>query len=190
MSLIPSEKKPPHAVCVPFPAQGHITPMLKLAKLLHSHGFRITFVNTHYNHRRLHCSGAVSAHALPTFHFLSIPDGLPPSDDDATQSIPALCRSLPRAAAEPFRDLLRTLPATCVVSDGVMSFTLDAAKEVGVPAVLFWTTSACGFMGYLHYEQLRERGLTPFKGDQCETHRFSSTKIFLLLSKNYYLCKF
>ena len=26
----------PHAVCVPFPAQGHITPMLKLAKLLHA----------------------------------------------------------------------------------------------------------------------------------------------------------
>ncbi|MFQ6657763.1 hypothetical protein Gotur_027304 [Gossypium turneri] len=25
-----------HAVCLPFPAQGHINPMMQLAKLLHS----------------------------------------------------------------------------------------------------------------------------------------------------------
>ena len=42
----------PHAVCVPFPTQGHITSMLKLAKILHARGFRVTFVNTEYNHRR------------------------------------------------------------------------------------------------------------------------------------------
>jgi hypothetical protein len=35
----------PHAVCRPFPAQGHITPMLKLAKLLHFNGFHIAFTN-------------------------------------------------------------------------------------------------------------------------------------------------
>ncbi|GLT63347.1 hypothetical protein SLA2020_359200 [Shorea laevis] len=43
----------PHVVCVPFPTQGHINPMLKLAKLLHHKGFHVTFVNTDYNHRRL-----------------------------------------------------------------------------------------------------------------------------------------
>ncbi|KAL5556086.1 hypothetical protein UlMin_038322 [Ulmus minor] len=43
----------PHAVCVPFPAQGHVNPMMQLAKLLHSKGFHITFVNTEFNHKRL-----------------------------------------------------------------------------------------------------------------------------------------
>ncbi|XP_040945587.1 linamarin synthase 2-like [Gossypium hirsutum] len=42
-----------HAVCLPFPAQGHVNPMMQLAKLLHSRGFHITFVNTEFNHRRL-----------------------------------------------------------------------------------------------------------------------------------------
>uniref|UniRef100_A0A6V7QVC3 Uncharacterized protein n=1 Tax=Ananas comosus var. bracteatus TaxID=296719 RepID=A0A6V7QVC3_ANACO len=28
----------PHAVFLPFPAQGHVTPMLRLAKLLHARG--------------------------------------------------------------------------------------------------------------------------------------------------------
>ncbi|TVU13631.1 hypothetical protein EJB05_37051, partial [Eragrostis curvula] len=43
------EDRPPHAVCMPYPAQGHVTPMFKLAKLLHARGFHITFVNTEYN---------------------------------------------------------------------------------------------------------------------------------------------
>ncbi|WOH01658.1 hypothetical protein DCAR_0521043 [Daucus carota subsp. sativus] len=31
----------PHALCIPYPSQGHINPMLKLAKLLHHKGFHI-----------------------------------------------------------------------------------------------------------------------------------------------------
>jgi hypothetical protein len=45
-----------------------------------------------------------------------------------------------------------------------MSFTLDAAAELGIPEVLFWTTSACGFMGYVQFRRLIEKGLTPLKG--------------------------
>jgi hypothetical protein len=50
------------------------------------------------------------------------------------------------------------------VSDGAMTFTLDAAEELNIPEVLFWTTSACGFMGYMQYRQLLEKGLIPLKG--------------------------
>ncbi|XP_042493621.1 7-deoxyloganetin glucosyltransferase-like [Macadamia integrifolia] len=54
-------------------------------------------------------------------------------------------------------------PVTSVVSDGAMSFTLQAAEEIGVPEVLLWTTSACGFLAYLHYPHLMDRGFTPLK---------------------------
>ena len=77
----------PHAVCIPFPAQGHINPMLKLAKLLHHRGFHITFVNTEYNHKCiLKSRGLSSLDGLPSFQFKAIPDGLPPSSStDATK---------------------------------------------------------------------------------------------------------
>ncbi|XP_010937416.1 7-deoxyloganetin glucosyltransferase [Elaeis guineensis] len=165
MASTPFEK--PHVVCVPYPAQGHVTPMLKLAKLLHSKGFYITFVNTEFNHRRLLKSqGPSSLDGLPDFRFSTIPDGLPPSDANATQDVPSLCYSTMTTCLPHFRRLLSMLdgpPLTCIISDGVMSFTLDAAKELGVPEVLFWTTSACGFMAYLHYRHLMDRGLVPLK---------------------------
>ncbi|CAL5035010.1 unnamed protein product [Urochloa decumbens] len=57
-----------HAVCMPYPAQGHVTPMLKLAKLLHARGFHVTFVNTEFNHRRLLRSrGAASLASVPEY---------------------------------------------------------------------------------------------------------------------------
>uniref|UniRef100_A0A6N2M0E9 Uncharacterized protein n=1 Tax=Salix viminalis TaxID=40686 RepID=A0A6N2M0E9_SALVM len=66
-------------------SQGHIKTMLKFAKLLHYKGLHITFVNTEFNHKRLLRSrGPDALDDLPGFHFRTIPDGLPPSDIDAT----------------------------------------------------------------------------------------------------------
>lgn len=164
-----------HAVCIPFPAQGHINPMLKVAKLLHNHGFHITFVNTDYNHRRLLKSrGPDSLSGLPSFRFETIPDGLPPSEIvDATQDIPSLCQSTTTTCLPHFMNLIARLndaatsgvpPVSCIVSDGVMSFTADAAAELGVPEVLFWTTSACGFYAYTQFQKIIEMGYAPLKG--------------------------
>ncbi|KAL5705209.1 7-deoxyloganetin glucosyltransferase [Ranunculus cassubicifolius] len=176
----------PHAVCIPYPAQGHVHPMLKLAKLLHHRGFHITFVNTEYNHKRLLKSrGPNSLNGLPDFQFKTIPDGLPPVDDiDATQSIPALCVSTSKYCLPHFQNLINdlnndpTLPAvSCIVSDGCMSFTVDAAQELGIPEVLFWTTSACGFLGYVHYPHLIQSGLVPLKDTSQFTNGYLETKV-------------
>ncbi|KAI3834956.1 hypothetical protein MKX03_025297 [Papaver bracteatum] len=172
-----------HVVCVPFPAQGHISPMLKLAKLLHRKGIHITFVNTEFNHKRLIKSrGNDSVKGLPDFQFHTIPDGLPPTDVESTQDIPSLALSTKKNCGVPFRNLLIKLNKTsdiphvsCVVSDGCMSFTLAVAKEFGFPVYLFWTTNACGFMAYLHYRHLLEKGLIPLKDESCLTNGYLET---------------
>ncbi|PAN37656.1 hypothetical protein PAHAL_7G098200 [Panicum hallii] len=168
-------RQQPHAVCMPYPAQGHVTPMLKLAKLLHARGFHVTFVNTEFNHRRLLRSrGAASLASVPGFRFDAIPDGLPPSDSDATQDIPALCYSTMTTCLPHLRSLLARLnngsgspapPVTCLVIDAVMSFGFDAAREIGVPVAALWTASACGFMGYRNYRGLIDRSLVPFRDE-------------------------
>ncbi|KAJ9673856.1 hypothetical protein PVL29_023418 [Vitis rotundifolia] len=178
-----SVEKKPHAVCIPFPAQGHIKPMLNLAKLLHFRGFQITFVNTEFNHRRLlKARGPNSLDGLPSFQFETIPDGLQPSDVDATQDIPSLCVSTKNNCLPPFRRLLSKLnhdgpPVTCIFSDAAMSFTLDAAQELGIPDLLLWTASACGFMAYVQYRSLMDKGFTPLKDESYLTNGYLDTVI-------------
>ncbi|KAL3538660.1 hypothetical protein ACH5RR_002026 [Cinchona calisaya] len=175
----------PHALVIPYPAQGHIRPLLKLAKILHSKGFYITFVNTEFNHQRLvRAQGADAVKGFLDFQFKTIPDGLPPSDPDATQDIPALCDSIQKNCLVPFlnlienlNDLLDSPRVSCIVSDGVMSFTLEAAEELNIPEVVFFTTSACGFMGYLHYAELVARGYVPLKDESWLTNGYLDTTI-------------
>nr|AYC63487.1 UDP-glycosyltransferase [Scoparia dulcis] len=163
----------PHAVLVPFPAQGHLIPMMQLASLLHSRGFFITFVNTEYNHKRLIKSkGLEWIMGFENFQFETITEGLPPSDRDATQYPPALCDAIRKNCYPVFKDLLAKLVSSselprvsCVISDGVMSFAIKAGAELNIPVIQFWTASACGFMGYLQYHELIRRGITPFKDD-------------------------
>ncbi|CAK9148709.1 unnamed protein product [Ilex paraguariensis] len=177
----------PHAVCIPYPAQSHIKAMLKLAKLLHHKGCHVTFVNTEFNHKRFLKSGGPNfLNGLPDFRFESIPDGLPPSDIDVAQDIPSLCLSVRKYCLAPFVDLLSKLSdstslniprVTSIVSDGFMTFTIDAAEELGVPIIQFWTLSACGFMGFYQLHNLLEKGFTPLKDASYLTNGYLDTVI-------------
>ncbi|KAL7167730.1 hypothetical protein ACSBR2_038231 [Camellia fascicularis] len=177
----------PHAVCIPFPAQSHIKGILKLAKLLHHKGFYITFVNTAFNQKRLiKARGHDSLYGLPNFQFKTIPDGLPPSNPDATQDAPSLCGSARKNFLTPFRNLLANLndssisnnpPVTCIVSDGVLPFTITVAQELGIPVAVFWTIAACSFMGFYQYRALLDKGLTPLKDASYLTNGYLDTEI-------------
>nr|UHH90529.1 UDP-glycosyltransferase [Nicotiana benthamiana] len=174
----------PHAVCIPFPSQGHINPM-KISILLHSKGFHITFVNSEYNHKRLLKSrGPYSLKGLQDFVFETIPDGLPPIDAHTTQHIPSLCLSTKENCLAPFKELLIKINSsndvpkvTCIIFDGIMTFAVLAAQEIGVPSVCFRTTNACSFMCNKHLPLLIEKGILPLKDTSDITNGYLDTVI-------------
>ncbi|KAM0938554.1 putative 7-deoxyloganetin glucosyltransferase [Dioscorea sansibarensis] len=151
---IQAQAEKPHAVCIPFPAQGHIAPMLHLANLIHSNGFHITFVNTHYNHSRLLSSqGPAALLAAYDFNFTTIPDGLLFFVLPFPPLVSLLCFIS-------FTNLIRTnLLVYYIVSSCIMTFSVDAANELGIPVLVLWTPSACGLMCYLHFHQILQDGL-------------------------------
>ncbi|KAL4179997.1 hypothetical protein AMTRI_Chr13g89950 [Amborella trichopoda] len=175
----------PHAVCIPYPAQGHVSPMMQLAKLLHSKGFHITYVNTEFNHKRLLKSrGPDLSNGVPDFRFESIPDGMPETDLDATQDVPELSDHIRTCFLAPFRELVLRLngsgevpKVTCFVIDGVTNFAQPVADELCVPKVIFWTASASGLWGYLQYTELIERGYVPLKEESYLSNGYLNTPL-------------
>ncbi|KAK6121219.1 hypothetical protein DH2020_045045 [Rehmannia glutinosa] len=177
----------PHAICVPFPAQGHINPMLKLAILLHHKGFHITFVHTEYNYNRLRKSrGGAALSPSPDFQFATIPDGLPPPENaDSTQDIRSLCLSTEKNCLAPLNELIGKLnhrtstapPVSCIIGDMAMGFALDAAEGIGVPCVLLQTSSACNFMCYKHIIHLVDKGFVPLKDESYLKNGYMETLI-------------
>lgn len=159
----------------PFPGRGMVNCMLKLADLLSGAGLLVTFLNTHHNHRRLsHFSGAHSRLAQrPKFRFASIPDGLSEEETRSVFNFIDLEESMRTRAAASFRDLLIAYrdkdpngwpPVTCVIADGLMPFTIDVSEELGIPAIMFRTISACCVWAFLCIPELLENGEIPFPG--------------------------
>ncbi|WJX23377.1 7-deoxyloganetin glucosyltransferase [Trifolium repens] len=176
----------PHAVLVPFPAQGHINALFKFAKLLHLRGFHITFVNTEYNHKRLLKSrGPNSLDGFNGFNFETIPDGLTPleGNGDVSQDLVSLCKSIRKNFLSPFCELLAKLqdsvtpPVTCIVSDCFMPFTIQAAEEHALPSIIFNPCNACTFLTSLHFRTLLEKGLIPLKDESYLTNGYLDKKV-------------
>lgn len=77
----------PHILAIPFPAQGHVIPLMEFSVRLVKHGFKVTFVNTGYNHKMVVSASAEKNHLENQIHLVSIPDGMNLSDSWPAQSI-------------------------------------------------------------------------------------------------------
>ncbi|KAF7803738.1 7-deoxyloganetin glucosyltransferase-like [Senna tora] len=108
--------------------------------------------------------GVKAFDGLPDFQFETIPDGLPPTAHDHHndyETVSLLFESIPKNCLLPFQNLLARLnhsasnglvpPVTCLVSDAFMSFTVEAAQNLGLPILLLWTASASGCLCVLHF---------------------------------------
>ncbi|KAI8540034.1 hypothetical protein RHMOL_Rhmol09G0230100 [Rhododendron molle] len=173
-----TELLPPRVLIFPYPAQGHVNPMLKLAELLCHAGLHVTFLVTHFTHRRLlrNSTALISRLTLYSgFRFEAIPDGLPEDDPRSGDRVMELFHSF-RATAKPLlRELLGSdggkdsgsgrKRASCIIADGLLSFAIDVGEEVGIPVIIFRTTSACSFWAFFCGPKLIEAGEIPFQGN-------------------------
>ncbi|WVZ92396.1 hypothetical protein U9M48_038466 [Paspalum notatum var. saurae] len=137
-------ERPPLVLLVPYPAQGHMLPLLDLAALLAARGLAVTVAVTSGNAPLLApllaACPSVAVAALP---FPSSSPLLPPGTGENT-------KDLPRHLFRPFMVSLAALRAplrawcdaqtrrvTAVVSDLFTGWTQPLAEELGVPHVTF-----------------------------------------------------
>ncbi|KAJ0979583.1 hypothetical protein J5N97_015057 [Dioscorea zingiberensis] len=175
-----------HVLVFPFPAQGHLNSMLKLAELLSLSGLQITFLTTEYHHSRLclHSQTHARLSQRPGFWFRSISDGLPDQKLRSAARLLELYESLTYNSSSLFRDFLISNQRqetqqysedgwsriTCMVVDGIMPFAMDVATDLGVPTIAFRTSSPCSIWSYFCLPSLVQAGEFPFpeEGDLDE----------------------
>ncbi|GMI88958.1 UDP-dependent glycosyltransferase 76B1 [Hibiscus trionum] len=147
------QQKSRHLVLVMLPLQGHITPMLQLATILHSKGFSITILHPEFN------SPNPSDH--PEFTFVSIPDKLTKSqlsDND----VAGFMQSLNKNCAAPLQQCLNKVLASyghiaAIIYDTLMFCAQAIADHLRLPGMTLRTSSATTLLFYTVFPELDEK---------------------------------
>lgn len=136
-----------HVLAIPYPAQGHVIPLMELSQCLADRGFRVTFVNTEFDHRRVVNTLADDKLSGGRIRLVSIPDGMEPGDD--RNDLGRLCQEILRVMPGKLEELIDELnrkdeddKITCVIADLNMAWALEVAKRMGIPGAAFWPAAA------------------------------------------------
>eukprot|EP00250_Pteridium_aquilinum_P014238 c21865_g2_i1 orf=1-714(-) len=160
----------PHALMFAFPVQGHVAPMMQLAKKMVDEGFFITFVNTEYNHERMFKGKEVGSMQEPSnLRFEQIPDGLPAghsrfNSKNGVAEVVAATLALSGTLAKLVRRVQssdESPPLTCIIADSFCTWVQDVADQFGIPRVSLWTTPAHANLAYYFQSTLESRGIIP-----------------------------
>ncbi|CAK9165233.1 unnamed protein product [Ilex paraguariensis] len=168
----------PHVIIFPFPLQGHVNSMLKLAELLCLSGIHVTYLVSASIHGRLltHTNVQPRFNHYPGFSFQTLPDGLYEGSLHNPDGIIQMYESL-KAIAKPFLiDLIVSdrlssdarRPVTCIIADGILSLAIEVGEKTGIPVIFFRTVSACSFWAYFCIPELIDAGELPFNGDNMD----------------------
>lgn len=144
------EEQQLHIIFFPFMAHGHALPMFDLANLFASRGVRSTLALTPYNAALFHDAAAGAAPANVHVRLLHFPaaafaaagllEGTEHCDSLYSQQFQSFFLLLPHLDP-PLRRLAGELRPDCIVSDMCFPWTVDVARDLGVPRLVFTGSS-------------------------------------------------
>ncbi|KZV24562.1 hypothetical protein F511_37526 [Dorcoceras hygrometricum] len=146
-------------VLVPFPFQGHITPMLQLGSLLHSKGFSIVVCHTQFN--------APDPTDHPEFVFVTLSDdaeGLNMSFDNMLNVILAMNENCEVSFQDRMAQMLQKEEVGCVIHDSIMKFADKVANDLSIPSIVLGTSNATYSHSLCAMLELLDRKLLPLPG--------------------------
>ncbi|OAY82924.1 UDP-glycosyltransferase 73C1 [Ananas comosus] len=138
----------PHFVLVPLAAQGHMIPMVDMARLLAERGVRVTLITTPVNAARIRpIIDQVSRSNLPVefveLRFPCAEFGLPEGSENidllsTLEHYKAFFDAM-KLLKEPLEALLRSQHRRpdCMIADMCNGWTKDVARRLGIPRLLF-----------------------------------------------------
>nr|WIW42884.1 UDP-glycosyltransferase [Nicotiana tabacum] len=136
----------PHIVAIPYPAQGHVLPLMELSLWLVKEGCKITFVNSEFNHKRVIKALSENDDVQKKISLVSIPDGLGPEEDrtDLKKLTEAIAEVMPGKLEEVINMINECDKngVSCVIVDENMGWALGVAEKLNIRRVAFWPAAA------------------------------------------------
>ncbi|XP_077225505.1 UDP-glycosyltransferase 74F2-like [Tasmannia lanceolata] len=141
-------EKAPHVLVVPYPAQGHINPLLQFAKRLASKGIKVTLANTIYLTKSLKAKTGLVA-------IETISDGFDEGGFESSESTETYHERLKEFGTKTLTELIEkqnssTLPFSCVIYDAFLPWALEVAKRLNLPGGAFMTQLCAINVIYYH----------------------------------------
>ncbi|XP_054803313.1 UDP-glycosyltransferase 83A1-like [Prosopis cineraria] len=164
-----------HVLVLPFPAQGHINPLMELSHELVKRGIKITFVNTNFNHERImkvramRGGGGGEQVENDLIQLVSIPDGLE-QEENKDRGLERLLESMWKVMPKKLEKLIQEINESvgemisCVVADGAMGWALEVAEKMGIHGAAFIPTSASLLALFLSIPKLLDDGIIDSNG--------------------------
>lgn len=166
--------KIPHVLVLPYPAQGHVLPMMEFSLNLVQHGIKTTFVNSDFNHARVVKALAEAGHSVHDgMRLVSIPDGMEPDDDrnDLGKLTPLMSVVMKRKLEELISEINASYgdEITCIVSDFTTGWVLQVADKMKIKKAVFSPAAAGTLAWVLSIPKLLDDGILDEVGSASKT---------------------
>ncbi|EEF47788.1 UDP-glycosyltransferase 83A1 isoform X3 [Ricinus communis] len=158
-----------HVIFVPFPAQGHVSPLMKLAYNLADHGIMVTFVNTESIHMKIMSAMPEKFAEQCPISLVSIPEVLQSTPDgqdkwETLEIAPSFMRGHLQDLIENINQVNNDVQVTHVVADIANGWSLEVAKKMFIKAVAFVPYGLGNLALILHAPKLIEAGIIDIDG--------------------------
>lgn len=159
----------PHIVAIPYPAQGHVLPLMELSLWLVKEGCKITFVNSEFNHKRVIKALSENDDVQKKISLVSIPDGLGPEEDrtDLKKLTEAIAEVMPGKLEEVINMINECDEngVSCVIVDENMGWALGVAEKLNIRRVAFWPAAAAMLASLFSVSKLIDDGIIDSDGE-------------------------
>lgn len=149
-----------HIFMVTFPAQGHVNPLLRLAKRLAYSGLLVTISATEHVGQSIRRANSI-ADDEPTpvgrgfIRFEFFDDGWS-SDDPNRGNLDLYLDQLEVSGRENLIRMIREheekgTPVSCLINNPFIPWVSDVAENLEIPSAMLWVQSCASFSAYYHF---------------------------------------
>ncbi|XP_065849362.1 UDP-glycosyltransferase 83A1-like [Euphorbia lathyris] len=155
-----------HVVVTPYPAQGHLGPLMKLAYKIAQHGIKVTFVNADYIHDQiLSCMPHnFEEHKIP---IRLVPVSTKYDRKDGLELIKSVLSNMPcnlLKLIEKLNEENKDEKVSCVVTDPTAWWGIEVAKTLGIKGATLVPFGVGNFCLDLHSPKLIDSGFIDHNG--------------------------